>query len=912
MRTLREWLHRLVGTLRPRRPDSDIEEELRLHVELATEAAVRRGEAPDEARRQALIRSGGTTQAIENLRDQRGLSWLADTAHDLRYTLRAMRREPLLAGVIVLSLALGIGANTVLFSVTEAAVMRDLPVESPEDLVSLRWQSRGWHPEMDRFAGHSSAGLSSRSSPTFTIRIFDACQTQADTLSHIFAFSHILSASAAIDRQATGATMQLVSGRYFSGLRVQPVIGRMLTDADDDPASAPAVVIGYRFWERRFGRDPAAIGTPVVLDGVSFTIVGVTAEAFRGAVAFSEQRPDFWVPLAFAPVLGVRHAEDGIWWLSVMGRMRPGVTLEQVRGALMGTFQAVVRETEQPPPDDVPDLYVLSARRGALMLSSGPEDKFALLGVVFGTLLLLACLNIANLLLVRSVARRAEIGIRLALGATRGRLIRQLVTESLTLALAGGALGSLFAWWSIGLIGTSTLVPWDVDLRINTPVLGATASVSILTGLAFGLVPAWRATRIGGNERAEIRGTSLLNRSVLAVQVAVSVVLLVGAGLFVRTLGYWSTTDTGFDAHNLLVFQIAPDTIGLDPAESAALRDRLTARLRAVPGVVEVATSSSFWSDAYSTLFIDGVRYRRGPRWRPVRHTYFETLKIPILAGRGFLPGEDDSPPITAVVDEYFSQRYFDGGNPIGRRVALNAIGRELEIVGIARAISMPDSMRFAREDEDVVPMLYLPERARRSDFDPAWANWNARYRVPDESSVIVRTSIDALSIVPAVRAAVAEIEPDLPMLGVKTAVQGMQEPLEPIRLVSFVSLAFGGVALLLTAVGLYGLLAYTVARRTREIGIRTALGASRSHIVRLVTRQTAWLLAIGLATGLAATIVITQLVRSSIYISGVRFSDPLILVVVTVVLVAVSSLAAFVPTRKALRVDPTEALRAE
>lgn len=923
MRTLREWLHRLLGTMRRGRRDNDLEEELRLHLELATEAAAWRGESPKEARRQALIRSGGPTQAIENLRDQRSLPWLADLANDIRYTLRSARREPLLAGAIVLSLALGLGANATLFSVTEAAVMRDLPVDAPEELVYFRWQSREWFPDMDRFAGFGSVSGYGRRSPTFTSALFETLQTQANTLSHVFAFNHITPASATIDHQALGTTMQLVSGQYFDGLRVRSAVGRMLVEADDDPAAEPAVVVSYRFWERRFRQDPSAIGTPVILDGVPFTIVGVAPETFRGATSpsgtFNAQRSDFWVPLSFAARFGLRHAEDHAWWLSVMGRMRPDVVIEQVQGNLAGAFQAALRDTELPPSDDVANLHVLSARRGTMELSSGPEDKFALLGLVFGTLLLLACLNVANLLLLRAVARRAEIGVRLALGASRARLIRQLLTESLTLALAGGLLGLLLAWWSLGLIGVSTLVPWDLDLRIDASVFSATALLAMLTGLAFGIVPALRATRMGTSERVTIRGTSLLNRSVLATQVAVSVVLLVGAGLFVRTLGHWSTIDTGFDARDLLVFQITPETIGYDAAQSAALRDQLASRIRAVPGVLGATTSGSFWQERYVGLFIDGQRQPRShstspPRWMPVRHTYFETLKIPLVTGRGFLPGEDDGPPTVAVVDEHFARRYFDGANPIGHRIAFDAAGREMEIVGVVGATSMPDETRFVRESDGLTPAIYLPERTRGADFFPDAAARNALYRdrAPDYASVIVRTSGDPLSLVSTIRAAIIEVEPNLPMLDVKTVTQGMRERLEPMRLLSFICLTFGGMALLLTAIGLYGLLGYTVARRTREIGIRTALGARQPDIVRLVTRQTAWLMAIGLTTGVAATVIVTQLVRGSIYIAGVEFSDPLILVVVVVVLTGVASLAAFAPTRKALRVDPTTALRAE
>ena len=906
----REWVVRFLGSLRPRRDDADLEEELRLHLELAAEDASRQSNERADARRTAVLSHGSITQAVDALRDQRGLPWIDGLKQDVRYALRSLRRSPVFSAVIILSLALGLGANSALFSLVDATLLRDLPVEAPGDLVQFHWRSKDWFPESERFAGSGSIGAFGRRSPTFTSDAFEALRRHRSPLSDVFAFSVVTGVNAAANRQADDTTMLMVSGNYFSGLKVEPAIGRLFTDADDGMSSETAAVISERIWKRRFDRKPEAIGSTVMLDTVPFTIIGVAPSEFRGAVPGVPKSPDFWVPLALAPRFGLRHAEQRFWWLSVMGRLQPGATLDQVRGSLEGTFRAAVRETDTPPALDVPELRITPARRGAN--EEGPDDELEhaiILGVIFCGLLLLVCLNVANLMLSRSAGRRAEIGVRLALGASRGRLVRQLLTESVILAVTGGVIGLVLAWWGRAFFAASGFVPQDLPLTFGGPLFVVTMLLSGLAGVLFGLAPAIRATRIYRHASTKVEITaspsSRLNRMLLATQVAVSVVLLFGAGLFVRTLGNWNSLDPGFDAENLLIFQIKPGALGYDEARAAELRERLASRLRAVPGVLATTTSGSIWKPRWFGRFlIDGKSRRPIPYWLPVRHDFFATMGLPLLAGRAFLPEEDARPPDVAVVDENMARLFYGGVSPIGQRFAFRAGAREVTIVGVVGNMTLPGT-----RPEEVAPRIYLPERASRSHFEPD-AGAEARYRIQHETSVAIRTAADPAAIQPAIRDAVREVDPNLPVIEPKTAVQGMRDILEPTRIVSFIWLSFAIAAVALTAIGLYGLLANSIVQRTREIGIRTALGARKSDIVRLVTAQSAIVVAIGLTAGLAASAAVTQLVRAHTF--GVTSYDlPTVAGVVGLVMM-VASLAAFVPARRAANVDASVALRHE
>jgi predicted permease len=490
------------------------------------------------------------------------------------------------------------------------------------------------------------------------------------------------------------------------------------------------------------------------------------------------------------------------------------------------------------------------------------------------------------------------------------------VTESLVLAACGGVLGLVTAHWGKALFAASTLLAHDIDLRLHPGVLVATLLLSAMAGLGFGFVPAFstmRQTRRGFAARAQRdRGSrSRFGRLLLVSQVAASVVLLVGAGLFVRTLGQWERIDTGFSHDNLLVFDLALERRGLDRQAVALLTDRLVQRIRAVPGVTDVTTSGSFWRDRwFGRPLIDGQEAghshdsRSVPRYLPVRDNFFDVLGLPVRAGRVFGPHENGRRPDAAVVDEQFVRQFFGDASPLGHRVALARKGPEVEIVGVVGTMWWPGT-----RPEEVVPRIFLSESMRETDFDPNADQWNIKYGLTETRSILVRAA-DPLSLVPALRAATQDITPDLPMLDPKTVTQGFGDRLAPTRIASLVWLSFAGVALVLTAMGLYGLLASAVAQRTQEIGVRAALGAGRFDIVRLVTGQTMWLVAIGIVVGLGLSIAGSQLVRA--YLFGVPLHDPVTLASVVGLVGVVTFLAALQPTRRALRVDPAVALRWE
>lgn len=889
---LREWLVRLWSSLGTPRPDADLEDELRLHVELAREAQQRRGATSDEAARAVALRHGPDTQAMDALRDQRGLPWLEDVVQDVRYGLRGASRSPLFAGVIVLSLAIGIGANSAIFSVVEATLLRELPVAQPEELVQLRWRSR----------------TSSPPGPAFAAGAFDVFRDRATTLSDVFAYDAIREVGAVIDRQPAGATMQMVSGNFFQGLGVSPAIGRLLTDDDAQVAVQPAAVISHRFWVRRFEQSARAVGAKVSLDGVAFTIVGVASEALKESVSRArtsdvwlgkDPAPDFWVPIAAETLFATSRPGNGRRWLSVMGRMVPGATTDQVRANLEGPLSGFVLDQGPLRPGGIVQMEVVSARRGAPEADRDSDlDELLMLAVISSIVLLVVCLNVANLLVSRSGSRRLEIGVRLALGASRRRLIRQLLTEHMALALIGGGLGLLWAYWGRWLFAATALVSAELDLRIDARVLGATVLLSVVTGLLFGLVPAVRATRVhqgATTERVEVSGppASLLNRVLLVAQVAVAVVLLVGAGLFTRSLGGWADVDAGFDPSDLLVFQIEPGRLSADEAQAAIIMERILERIHAVPGVRAVSQSGSFWEDR-PPMQVDLVGDDRGSvaaGGLPVRHDFLETVGLPLIAGRGFLEEDHYGSPRVAIIDAALAEKLTGRSPPLGRRITLRRFGPELEIVGVVRNL-WRSGTPFEREQ----PTIYLP-------YAPSTAGGQA-------ASIAARTTRPPLLLLPEIRRAVATVAPELPLLEPGTVEQGMADRLGPAQVTSLIWLSFGAVALTLTAVGLYGIMAGNVARRTREIGIRTALGADRVQIVRLVTLDTAALVAIGLLVGAIGSLQVNQVLRALIF--GVRPDDVLTIAGVVSLVVLVSAMAAFVPARRAVSVDPTVALRLE
>jgi predicted permease len=849
---------------------------------------------------------------------------------DLRYGTRLLRQNYGFTLIAVLSLALGIGANTALFSVVDAVLLKKLPVQEPDRLVFFRsltvrdFSVGGYNGNTETDA---ATGLTSRTS--FPYISFTRMREQESALSELFAFGGV-GVNVNIDGQADVASAQAVSGNYFKGLGVGPMLGRLLTGDDDRAAASPATVISHRFWELRFRSDPAAIGKQVSVNNVSFTIVGVTPPEFSGAMQVGSS-PDLSFPLAMEPQVSAgrsRQAGAGQWWLKLMGRLKPGATTEQARAGLEAIFQQSVvehritrqnlaRSQGQTPlpsiePKDYPRFVLDSGSQGEMDVRRRYASQLYLLLGVVGLVLLIACANVANLLLARAASRHKEIAVRLALGASRFRLIRQLLTENVLLAALGATLGIVFALWikdglltvgSWGGGGMSALAP-QLDLR----VLGFTAGLALLTGILFGLAPALRATRVDltPSLKESARSSSGVSRSVLSkalvvAQVAMSLVLLVGAGLFVRTLRNLQNVETGFDTQRLLLFSVSPNLIGYQGDRLADLYKRIFERLEAIPGV-NAATFSrnallSGSASGRGVVFADAEASarRRGEneeiRIHQVRENYLEAMETPLLAGRQLGAQDDVRAPRVAIVNQNFAQRFFPDESPLGKRFGFDPRRpAEIEIIGVAKDAKY-ESLR-----SEITPTVYLP--------------WLQELGGVGAMTFEVRTANDPMSVVPAVRQAVREVDANLPLVGIRTQAEQISQSLRTERLFTRLLSFFGMLALVLAAIGLYGVMAYSVAQRVREIGIRMAIGAQTRDVLRLVIGQGMILALVGVGVGLLASFWLTRLMSGLLF--GVSTTDPLTFAAIAVLLTLIALLACYLPARRATKVDPLVALRYE
>ena len=860
---------------------------------------------------------------------------------DLRYGFRMLLKQKGLTTVALLSLALGIGANTALFSIVDAMLLKMLPVKEPERLVLFKAMA-----PKEFSAGSYNGSINTdpetglRSMTSFAYQSYLRMREQSGPLADVFAFGTV-GLNVTADGQADGASGQAVTGNYFTALGVQPALGRVFTDEDDKPSATPVVVLSHRYWQKRFSGDQAVIGKQINLNNVPFTVVGVSQKGFDGTGGVGSTQ-DVTIPIAFEPQLYVDKQRSfqsgaGVWWLRIMGRLKPGVTPEQAQAQLENAFhQSVVehRTARQAAakasggnvignldPQQYPRLYADPGGQGEMFRRRyyGPS-LYLLMGVV-GLVLLIACANVANLLLSRAAGRQKEIGLRLALGASRWRLIRQLLTESVLLSLLGGLLGILFAIWiKDGLLavegwGGSSLSA--LEPQLDWRVLGFTIGLSLLTGIIFGLAPAWRTTRVevtpslkeSGRSSSSVH-RSLLSRGLVVVQVALSLLLLVGAGLFVRTLINLQRVDPGFNTQNLLLFEVQPSLIGYKDDKLRQVYQEISQRIEAVPGVQAVtfsrvpllsqssSSSSMFLREALNaTPDSEGRLTPTGEVYRhTVRENFLEAMGIPLLYGRTLSPQDDAKSPRVAVVNQTFANQFFAGQNAVGKRFTIDTSKPdEIEIVGIAK------DAKYTSQRDDVPPTMYASYRQER----------------PLGSATFeVRTTGDPNGLVASVRSAVRDIDSNLPLLNIKTQVEQADETLRMERLFAKLLTLFAVLAQQLAAIGLFGVLAYTVAQRTHEIGIRMALGADRASVLKMILKQGMTLVVLGVILGLAGAYVLTKYLESWISLSkmlfGVKVSDPLTYGAIALLLTVVALIACYIPARRATKVDPLVALRYE
>jgi predicted permease len=857
---------------------------------------------------------------------------------DLRYGLRMLVRNPGFTAVAVLTLALGVGANTALFSIVDSVLLKKLPVKEPDRLVLF-----GWHASTDfnpgGYNGSSSrdpkTGLVMRTS--FPLQTVTRFREQQGVLSDVFG-SGFVNMNLNADGQAEVVQGQAVSGNYYAALGVPAFLGRTINDSDDNAAAAPVAVLTHRYWQRRFAGDRGVVGKQVNLNNVAFTIIGVTPPGFVGTNQLS-QSEDVSIPIAWEPTVSAdrsRMKGAGIWWLKLMGRLKPGATVDQARATLENVFQQsalehrLARETQaraeaktlQNPtpalqPKDYPRLAADSGSQGDMNARQFFARPLRLLMGVVGLVLLIACANVANLLLVRASSRRKEIAVRLAVGASRWRLIRQLLTESIMLAAFGGALGILFALWlKDSLLATSDWAGGEtspISPQLDLRVLGFTLALTLLTGIAFGLVPALRATHVDltpslkdSGKSSSAGSRSFLSKSLVVAQVSISMLLLIGAGLLVRTLLNLQRVETGFNASNLLLFRVEPGLIGYKDERLRNLYKQMSEHLEAVPGVRSVtfsrvpllarsSSSRDFYLPNSGAAGPDGTVKASGDVYvHQVRENFFEAMEIRLLLGHGFTTQDDAKAPRVAVVNQTFAGKYFPNENPIGKRFGFDSKKvSEVEIIGVTR------DAKYASQRDETVPTAYLA--------------WQQELRSMGSLVFEVRTDGEPTSFIPAIRQTVHDVDSNLPLKDVKTQIKQADETLAMERLFAKLMSLFGLLAQQLASIGLYGVMAYTVSQRTHEIGIRMALGAGRSRVLKMIVSQGMTLTLIGVALGLGGAYVLTKYLETlTSMLYGVQPRDPLTFGVVAVLLTVVALIACLVPARRATRVEPMEALRYE
>jgi predicted permease len=848
---------------------------------------------------------------------------------DIRYALRTFLRNPGFFLVAVLTIALGVGANTALFSVVDAVLLKKLPVKDPDQLVLFKasWDTEKFGPGGFNGVNHFNPETKITVGTSFPLQTLARFRQEQSVLSDVFAFAPVditLNAGG----QAEVVSAQVVSGNYYSALGVPALVGRTIMDADDNAAVTPVAVLSHRLWTTRFGSDPAIAGKQVNINNVAFTVAGVTPPGFVGTAEIGSTQ-DVTIPIAWEPQISGEQTNTrgaGIWWLRMMGRLKPGATIEQAQAALAEPFQASVLEHRAArqmratqtlrtvEPKDLPRLGVDSGSQGEMDSRRALATPLRLLLGVVGVVLLIACANVANLLLARAAARQKEIAVRLAMGARRARLVRQLLTESLLLAVAGGALGMIFALWIKN--GLLVVTDWGgpemtaLEPSLDLRVFGFTLLLSVLTGLVFGTVPALRATRLDltptlkdAARGSSAMGRSLLSKSLVVVQVSLSVLLLIGAGLLVRTLRNLQHVETGFNTQNLLLFSVDPSLIGYEDERLVALYDRMTSRLEAVPGVQAVTFSRNAllsYSANTSSVFVEGEFGPDGKlrdsdtKVHTVRENFLPAMEIPLLVGRHLSPQDDARAPRVAVVNQEFVKTHFPNANPLGKRFGFEPDQPgEIEIIGVAR------DAKYTSQRDAIEPTVYR--------------SWRQSLNRMQLATIEVRTGGDPSSYVAGIREAMHEVDSNLPITNIRTQIEQADKTMAMERTLAKLFTLFGLIAQQLAAIGLYGVMAYTVAQRTKEIGIRMALGADRASVLKMILRQGMVLTVIGVGIGLAAAYLLTKYLESlTEMLFGIEARDPWTFAAIGVLLIVVALVACLIPARRATRVDPLVALRYE
>jgi putative ABC transport system permease protein len=888
-----------------RRKERELEDELRAHLEMAARDRVERGEDPADARAAARREFGNVALVQEVTRDIWGWTWIERLGQDLRYAGRLLRRQPGFAAVAVLSLAIGIGANAAIFTMIDAVRLRTLPVARPEELAEITTVS------LD-----GARGTFSHWRPSLTNPIWEQIRDRQNAFSGTLAFGSA-TFNLADGGEAQPAEGLWVSGGFFDVLGVAPAAGRLFTPADDRRGCAARAVISHRFWQRHFNLDRSVVGRTLRLDSRDVEILGVAAPGFSGLEV--GRTFDVAVPICAEPALtgGPTRLDSGTdWWLIVMGRLAPGVTIDQASARLGGLSPGIFKETlaANYPAVSVPKylamtLRALPAATGISSLREQYESPLLLLFALAAVVLLVACANLANLLLARANARQREIAVRLGLGASRRRIVRQLMTESVVLAVLGAAVGLVLA----RVLGDALVALVDgnqntivIALGLNWRVLGFTIGLAAATCLLFGLAPAIRATRDGAGAAIPVSGRGVVGvrhaagtgRVLVVVQVALSLALVVSALLFTRTLRNLATVDPGFARSGVLMTAVDFRRLQLPPAQRTAYKATVLERLRAIPGVAGAATTSitpvsgDAWGNDVTVARPSGPK-TVGTRLNRVSDRYFATTGTPLVAGRDFDQRDTMSSTRVAIVNQAFARGLLEGGAAVGSHFSVEPTPTqprtEYEIVGVAA------DAKYLNLREVVEPVAYFP-----ASQDPRPSSWMLAE---------VRSTIDPSALSSAIVQSVRELNPNVG-LSFELLERDIDHTLLRERLMATLSVFFGSIAAGLAIIGLYAVIAYGVMRRRNEIGVRMALGASGADVARMVLGEAGVLIAIGLAAGLALSLSAAGAAGTLLF--GLSPRDPASMTVAAVLLGGVALAASYLPARAASRIEPTVALRIE
>jgi predicted permease len=867
------WLIRVIGVLVPRRLRAGWRQEWEAEL-LYRETLLAEWDRLDRRNKLALLwHSLGAFMDALWLQPRR---WEDEMFQDLRFGVRLMRRHKVFTAMAVLSLALGIGANTAIFSLIDALLLKPLPVEHPEQLVIV--DGIGYE---------------------YPDPVYVELSEKNSVFAGMITFNRI-EATLSDGSQAERVSGQLVSGNFFTVLGVSPHLGRVFTEADDQtPGAHPVTVISYDYWRWRFAADPNIVGKKININNHPFTIIGVASQRFNDVGVGAA--PDVRIPMMMK-----RQVFDARVGTPVMARLKPGVSIEQANVAADALFQNIIRTLGANSPSNrysnESRIELRSARTGISTESLRVRflQPLIFLMSLVGVVLLIACLNVANLVLARAATRRKEIAVRRAVGAGRFRLIRQLLTEGFLLSALGGALGIVFAR-----MGTDALLGYinlTLEIEPDWRILSFILSITLLTGLLFSLAPALQATRFdlipalkndavvvaGGKRKWELR------HLLVVVQVALSLVLLITGGLFVRSLQNLKAVDHGYTSDQIVSMEIAPDRFSYKPEQRWRFYDQLSERVRALPGVKAATYTYAMPLGGASEQGEIEVPGSQSPpnekptsRFHGITSHFFATFGIPLLMGRDFNAHDSVGHPRVVIVNDSFARYFFGDENPLGKRVSVGTV-KDLEIVGVvgtARLSSLKETMSRA---------VYYPESGA----------------ILEKQRFCVRATGDAGALIAAIRNEVRRLDPNLPVSDIKTFAGWIDESISRERLIALLSSFFGFFALLLAGLGLYGVMAYAVARRTREIGIRMALGAQAGNVRWLVLRETLLLVSIGIAIGLPVALAVTRLTKGMLF--GLTANDPLTIALTTLVMIAIAAMAGYLPARRAAQVDPMVALRQE